>query len=69
MSSAYKKCPRCSSNQIVKQGFQYGRRRFKCKNCSKRFQSKKQNSRKINSIVKQLTFKKTILILNKMEKQ
>jgi transposase-like protein len=62
MSSAYKNCPNCSSNEILKIGFQSGRRRFKCKNCNKKFQSKKQTSRRIDSIVDALTFKKTILI-------
>jgi len=62
MSSTYKNCPKCSSNKIVKIGFQSGRRRFKCKNCSKKFQSEKQRYRQNESVIDQLTFKKTIVI-------
>ena len=58
MSSAYKNCPKCSSNKIVKIGFQSGRRRFKCKECGKKFQSKKQPKRYSEKIIKDLTFKK-----------
>ena len=62
MSSAYKNCPKCSSNKIVKNGFQSGRRIYKCKNCSKKFQNKKITSLKNESIVQDLTLKKTTLI-------
>lgn len=62
MSSTYKNCPDCSSNKIVKNGFQSKRRLFKCNNCNKKFQSKPQKHRKTNSVVDQLTFKKTIQI-------
>jgi len=62
MSSTYKNCPKCKSNKIVKIGFQSGRRRFKCKDCNKKFQSEKQKSRQKDSTINQLTFKKTIQI-------
>ena len=62
MSSVYKNCPNCSSNQVVKNGFQSNRRVYKCKDCNKKFQSKPQKSRRINSIVNALTFKKTTQI-------
>jgi len=58
MSSTYKNCPDCGSNKIVKIGFQSGRRRFKCKDCNKKFQSKKQSSRKKNSVITELVSKK-----------
>jgi len=61
MSSTYKNCPKCSSNKIVKIGFQSGRRRFKCKECGKKFQSKKQKSRSNNLIIEDLTFKKNLI--------
>ncbi len=62
MNSIYKNCPNCNSNQIIKNGFQSGRRVYKCKNCLKKFQNKKIVSRKNTSILNQLTFKKTIQI-------
>lgn len=58
MSSAYKRCPSCSSVNVVKNGFQSGRRRFKCKDCGLNFQSLKQDSRQSKSIVNQYVFKK-----------
>jgi transposase-like protein len=58
MSSQYKNCPSCSSNQIVKNGKQYGRIRYKCKECNKQFQSKIQNPRSENTIISNLVFKK-----------
>lgn len=65
MSSVYKKCPSCSSNNIVKNGFQSKRQVFKCKNCGKRFQSKSQKNRRSRSAIHHLTFKKTIQISRK----
>jgi transposase-like protein len=62
MNSTYKNCPYCNSNQVVKNGFQTGRRIYKCKNCGKKFQNKKVVSRKKDSIINALTFKKTIQI-------
>jgi transposase-like protein len=62
MNSTYKNCPDCGSNQVIKNGSQYGRKRYKCKNCSRQFQNKKVISRKVSAIINQLTFKKTILI-------
>ena len=62
MSSTYKNCHKCSSNEIVKIGFQIGIRRYKCKKCNNKFQSKKQLNRNNSSIINQLTFKKTIQI-------
>ncbi len=62
MSSGCKNCPNCGSNQVVKIGFQTGRRRYKCKGCEKKFQSKSQNTRKHNSLMDQLTFKKTLVM-------
>ena len=62
MSSVYKICPNCSSNLVVKNGFQSKRQVYKCKTCGKKFQSKRQPNRKTISIVDKLTFKKTILI-------
>jgi|SanBayMetagenome_1026888.scaffolds.fasta_scaffold94689_1 transposase-like protein len=61
MSSTYKNCPNCGSNKIAKIGFQSGRRRFKCKECGKKFQTKKQSFRKRNLVVDQLTFKKNLI--------
>ena len=60
MSSTYKNCPKCSSNKIVKIGFQSGRRRFKCKECGKKFQSKKQKSRLKNATLESLVSKKNL---------
>jgi len=60
MSSTYKNCPKCSSNKIVKIGFQSGRRRFKCKECGKKFQSKKQKSRLKNTTMESLVSKKNL---------
>ena len=62
MNSAYKNCPKCKSNKVVKNGFQTGRIVYKCKNCSKKFQNKKINSRQYSSTINQPTFKKTIVI-------
>ena len=31
-------CPRCSSNQIIKNGRSRGKQRYKCKNCNRHFQ-------------------------------
>jgi transposase-like protein len=61
MSSTYKNCPDCSSNQVVRNGFQSNRRVFKCKNCGRKFQSKSQKDRKFSSIVNDLTFKKNVI--------
>lgn len=58
MNSTYKNCPHCNSNKVVKNGFQYGRRRYRCKDCGKQFQNKKVNSRKKNLIITDLVFKK-----------
>jgi len=58
MNSTYKNCPRCNSNQVVKNGFQSGRRVYKCKSCGKKFQNKKVISRKNSTIISKLTFKK-----------
>ena len=58
MNSTYKNCPKCGSNKIVKIGFQSGRRRFKCKNCNNKFQSKKQPSPKKHSVITDLVSKK-----------
>ena len=60
MSSTYKNCPKCSSNKILKIGFQSGRRRFKCKECGKKFQSKKQKSRLKNTTMESLVSKKNL---------
>ena len=58
MSSVYKKCPRCSSCNVVRNGYQSGRRRFKCKDCGKKFQSRKQSKRNNLKIIEDLVFKK-----------
>ena len=64
MSSGYKNCPKCKSKNVLKNGFQYNRQRYKCKDCKKQFQSNLQPKRNNNSIINQLTFKKSVLILN-----
>ena len=61
MSSAYKNCPKCNSNKIIKNGFQSGHRRFKCKDCGKKFQSKKQSSRKKGLVIESLVSKKNVI--------
>ena len=58
MSSTYKKCPKCNSNRVAKNGSQYGRKRFKCKDCGKQFQSKSQKSRKKDGVITELVSKK-----------
>jgi transposase-like protein len=58
MSSTYKNCPNCGSNKIIKNGFQSGRRVFKCKNCNKKFQPKRQTNKLNLKILNSLTFKK-----------
>ena len=47
----YKNCPKCKSNQIVKNGHKNSIQRFKCKSCGFRFQSGKQTSRKSSSLL------------------
>jgi transposase-like protein len=58
MNSTYKNCPKCNSNSIVKNGKQYGRIRYKCKDCGKQFQNKIIKTRAAKSIIQKLTFKK-----------
>lgn len=45
---AYKKCPKCFSNQTKKNGTKKGIQRYKCKRCNTIFQSikKRENFRK-----------------------
>jgi transposase-like protein len=60
MNSTYKNCPQCNSNKVVKNGFQYGRRRYKCKECGKQFQNKKVVSREHSVILETLVSKKNL---------
>ena len=53
-----KHCIFCYSTKVIKKGKQSGRQKYLCKNCNKYFQSKPQKSRKVNSVVNALTFKK-----------
>ena len=62
MNSIYKNCPKCNSNQTVKNGKQYGRIRYKCKECGHRFQNKQIISRNTTSIIRDLVFKKRQLM-------
>jgi transposase-like protein len=57
-----KHCIFCNSTEVIKKGKQSSRQKYYCKNCNKNFQSKAQNSRKIASVINDLTFKKTIQI-------
>ena len=58
MKSTYKNCPKCGSNKVVKNGIQSGRRRYKCKECGKKFQNKQVTSRNNSAIINNLVFKK-----------
>jgi transposase-like protein len=57
-----KYCIFCSSSEVIKKGKQSGRQKYFCKNCRKNFQSKPQKSRQKDSVINQLTFKKTTMI-------
>ena len=67
MNSTYKNCPHCNSNRVVKNGFQYGRRRYKCKNCNKQFQNKKVTLRKDKIVLDLLTFKKNLIQIQNLK--
>ena len=47
-------CPRCSHNQIVKDGIVKNRQRYKCKNCNYRFTVKRRNGKMATKEIKRL---------------
>jgi transposase-like protein len=47
----YKNCPECKSNKVVKNGHRNSTQRYKCKNCSFRFQTAKQANQKSSSLL------------------
>lgn len=52
-----KNCPKCGSNSISKNGLRDKVQRFKCTECSHRFQPSKRPTKKATQLVKNYLFK------------
>ena len=61
MSKTVISCPRCESTKVIKNGFNHGRQRYKCKDCDRHFQEKiERHQAKLNH--RQLPEKTLILL-------
>jgi transposase-like protein len=56
-----KKCVFCSSEKVIRKGFQENIQRWFCKNCNKKFQANRKSLPNKEEIFKWYTFKKQTL--------